>query len=372
MVLSLRNLAIFSALASLATAQTYSTCNPLNETCGDDAALGTEHTWYFNDTLDSTVWNMSTGVMNITSDGGGFTISEEGDSTLLQSNFYIFFGVVESWVKMATGQGVVSSIVLESDDLDEIDWEWVGYNNSEVQTNFFGKGNTTSYDRGENFYVDDAYNNYHNYTTYWTSSKTEWWLDGELKRTLHYNDSLALYGKNYPQTPCQVKVSCWPAGQESASVGTIQWAHGLVEWENGPFTMWVQSIRVQDFHTGKSYSYGDKTGSYTSIKVNEPTANSTVKTEIETVKTPSLTLSQKWAKLSNGVHIGVYTAAGVVGAAIVGAFLFWCLKQRKQGRLEQALGDTNYDAQRNEMQAYQNNWKQSEWKQNNGYQQVNS
>jgi Glycosyl hydrolases family 16 len=40
----------------------------------------------------------------------------------MMSNHYIFFGRVETWLKSAPGQGIVSSIVLESDDLDEIDW----------------------------------------------------------------------------------------------------------------------------------------------------------------------------------------------------------------------------------------------------------
>jgi hypothetical protein len=33
--------------------------------------------------------------------------------------------------------------------------------------------------------------------------------------------------------------------------------------------MTVQKVRVQDFHTGKEYSYGDRSGSWESIKVTE-------------------------------------------------------------------------------------------------------
>lgn len=40
----------------------------------------------------------------------------------MQSNFYIFFGVVSTVMKAAPGQGIISSIVMESDDLDEVDW----------------------------------------------------------------------------------------------------------------------------------------------------------------------------------------------------------------------------------------------------------
>ena len=256
-----------AALANYATAQTSTTCNPLDKTCPADPALGTEHTWNFNETLDSTIWNMTDGAIKYTDEGAEFTLDSEGSSLLLQSNFYIFFGVVETWVKMAKGAGIISSIVLESDDLDEIDWEWVGYNTSEVQTDFFGKGNTTSYDRGTNVYVENADTEFHNYTTYWTQDVLEWWLDGNLVRTLNYNESLTLWGKNYPQTPCQVKVSIWPSGESSESEGTIEWGGGLVDWDDAPFTMTVQKMRVVDFHTGKEYKYGDETGSWQSIDV---------------------------------------------------------------------------------------------------------
>lgn len=40
-------------------------------------------------------------------------------------------------MKAASGQGIVSSIVLESDDLDEIDWEFLGGDTTQVQSNFY-------------------------------------------------------------------------------------------------------------------------------------------------------------------------------------------------------------------------------------------
>lgn len=263
--------AALAALAGSAAAQTSTNCNPLEKDCPADPALGTEHSWWFNSSsqLDSTIWDMSTGSITYSNDAAEFTISKVNESTLLQSNFFIFFGVVESWVKMATGAGIVSSVVLESDDLDEIDWEWVGYNTSEVQSNFFGKGNTTTYDRGGTHYVPNADTEWHNYTTYWNSDRLEWWIDGKLARTVLYTDKLALGGKNYPQTPSRVKISNWPAGLKGESQGKIEWAGGLVDYSKGPFTMSVQRIRVQDFHTGKEYSYGDRTGDWTSIKVAE-------------------------------------------------------------------------------------------------------
>ncbi|KAJ5118793.1 Concanavalin A-like lectin/glucanase subgroup [Penicillium atrosanguineum] len=358
------NLAVLATLASNAFAQTSTLCNPLEKSCPADPALGTTHEWYFNTTLDTAIWNMTTGDYTTTDDGAEFTISKEGESTLLQSNFYIFFGVVESWVKMAKGGGVISSVVLESDDLDEIDWEWVGYNTSQVQSNFFGKGNDTTFNRGGFHAVANADTEFHNYTTYWDSDKLEWWIDGDLVRTVPYSTDSTLQGKNYPQTPCQVKISNWPAGTKNAARGTIEWAGGLVDYSKGPFTMTVQKIRIQDFHTGKEYSYGDHSGDWQSINVAE--GNSTA---LNDINNPPKSLAEKWDDLGTGAHAGVYVGAAAAGTLVLVALGLYCVRKRRQGRLEQALGNDQYDNDRNEMQNYQNDWKASEWR-TSGYHQV--
>ncbi|KAJ5768393.1 hypothetical protein N7533_000976 [Penicillium manginii] len=343
------NLIALAALAGSAAAQTHSDCDPTKrDGCPADSALGTEHTWYFNETLDSTIWNMSTGSINYVDDGAEFTIEAVNASTLLQSNFYIFFGVVESWVKMAKGAGIVSSVVLESDDLDEIDWEWVGYNTSSVQTNFFGKGNDSTFDRGAFHNVANADSEFHNYTTYWDQYKLEWYIDNELVRTLKYDDKGTLGGKNYPQTPCRVKVSNWPAGTKEAAQGTVDWAGGLVNYDDAPFTMTVGKVRIQDFHTGKEYTYGDKTGDWQSIKKS---------------------LAEKWDDLGTGAHVGVYVGASAAGVLLIAGFMLWCLRQRRKGRLEYALDDARYANERTDAQNFQNDWKQTEWR-NSGYRQV--
>lgn len=54
--------------------------------------------------------------------GAAFVINEQGDSPTIESDFYIFFGSVEVKMRAANGVGIISTTVLESDDLDEIDW----------------------------------------------------------------------------------------------------------------------------------------------------------------------------------------------------------------------------------------------------------
>jgi hypothetical protein len=56
------------------------------------------------------------------SNGAEFIMSKETDAPTITSNWYIFFGKVDLVIQAAPGTGIVSSFVMESDDLDEIDW----------------------------------------------------------------------------------------------------------------------------------------------------------------------------------------------------------------------------------------------------------
>lgn len=55
-------------------------------------------------------------------DGAHFRVEKSKDSPTIVSNFYIMWGKFEVTMKASPGAGIVSSIVLQSEDLDEIDW----------------------------------------------------------------------------------------------------------------------------------------------------------------------------------------------------------------------------------------------------------
>ena len=260
------NLVALLAIVAPVASQTWTSCNPLNETnCPSDAALGMNYTYDFTKSTAGSTWNTTAGNLIYGDNGAAFVINARGDAPTIQSNFYIFFGEVEVWMKAATGQGVVSSIVLESDDLDEVDWELIGGNNTHVESNYFGKGNTTSYDRAVWHPIDKPQETFHNYTTRWTAEKLEWFIDGNPIRTLEYKDANG--GKNFPQTPMNIRLGVWAAGDHANNNYTIRWAGGETDYNKGPYTMSVKSARVTDFSSGKEYKYGDKTGSWQSIQV---------------------------------------------------------------------------------------------------------
>ncbi len=255
----------FAALASAflfapSTAQTYSNCNPvLRSGCPADSALGKTVNINFNSASDSftTQGNPTYG-----SNGVSFTVAKSGDSPQLTSKWYIMFGKVDIYVKAAPGAGIVSSFVLQSDDLDEIDWEWLGADGGEVQTNYFGKGQTTTYDRAAFNAAPNNQGGFHKYTIVWTPQQIIWQVDGNTVRTLEPANA----NGQYPQTPMQVKFGAWSGGDSSNSPGTVQWARGPTDYSKGPFTMQVASIMVQDYSTGTTYTYGDQSGNWQSIK----------------------------------------------------------------------------------------------------------
>ncbi|KAK3942701.1 putative glycosidase crf1 [Diplogelasinospora grovesii] len=257
--------------SSMVSAQTWSSCNPLTSgSCPADTALGmTIDVDFTKGAVNSFV--ASGGTPSYGSDDGvTFTVSKSGDAPQLQSLFYIMFGRVEITMKCAPGAGIVSSVVLQSDDLDEIDIEWLGADDSEMQTNYFGKGQTGSYNRGQ---FNPAPNNQAQFVTYtvdWTADRIVWYVGGTAVRTLTYDDA----NGQYPQTPMQIKFGAWSGGDPSNNAaGTVEWARGPTDYSKGPFSMQVRSIIVSDYSTGKSYTYGDTSGTWQSIKSNGGTIN---------------------------------------------------------------------------------------------------
>ncbi|KAK0734109.1 glycoside hydrolase family 16 protein [Lasiosphaeria miniovina] len=256
-------------LANAAFAQTWSSCNPLyTTTCPANTALGMNVDVEFtNGAVNSFV--ASGGIPTYGADGATFTVAKSGDAPQLTSVFYIMFGRVEVTMKSAPGAGIVSSLVLQSDDLDEIDMEWLGADSTEVQTNYFGKGQTGSFNRGQ---FNPAANNqgqFIKYTIDWTADRIMWYVDGTAVRTLTFNDAAG----QYPQTPMQIKFGAWSGGDPSNPSGTIEWARGPTDYSKGPFSMSVKSVVVSDYSTGKSYTYGDTSGTWQSIKSDGGTIN---------------------------------------------------------------------------------------------------
>lgn len=60
--------------------------------------------------------------------------------TLVANNHYLWYGKITAKVKSSRGAGVVTGFILLGDTKDEIDYEFVGADLANVQTNYYFQG----------------------------------------------------------------------------------------------------------------------------------------------------------------------------------------------------------------------------------------
>lgn len=247
-------------------------------------------------------------------------MAKDGDAPQLNSKWYIMFGHVDYVIQAAPGGGIVSSATLQSDDLDEIDWEWLGGDDQQAQSNFFGKGQTTSYNRGAYHSAPGNHDGFHTYSIDWTADQISWLIDGTTVRT---QTAANTNGYPYPQTPMMIKVGAWSGGAPSNPPGTIgkskslcfncnqantvlsEWAGGPTNYAAGPHTMYLKSISATDYSTGTQYSYSGTDGTWQSITAVGGTVNSQGSTgsNQEAAAAPSVTASSNSAPMPfSGTH----------------------------------------------------------------------
>lgn len=290
------NKALILALAAstLVTAQTHTDCDPRKKKCPDAPALGKTVTIDFTKSKGEEYLHTLPGttVEYDGEKGAIFSIANEKQAPTKASDDYIFFGELHCEIQAAAGPGIVTSIVLQSDDLDEIDWEWVGGDNKQVQSNYFSKGDTTTYDRGGYHDVANPIGQFHSYGIVWTQEKIDWTIDGAVVRTLTYAD--AGNGAKFPQSPMQIKMGTWTAGRSDAPEGTVTWAGGKADFSNGPAIGYYKNCKIVDYMGGKtgatSYSYPDGyDGRYQSVIVKTDGSKSDEDDSTTTSKAPAST-----------------------------------------------------------------------------------
>lgn len=271
-LLALTSLIVFSsATLSDGGSSTSDLCNPLSSSsCQADKALATDLSEDFSTKSSNFEIVSAESGVSYGDDGLTLTIKKRLDNPSLKSKFYIMFGRIEAHIKAGNGTGIVSSFYLQSDDLDEIDIEFLGGDDTQFQSNYFSKGDTTTYDRGEYHTIggDSPQSAFHNYTIDWTEKECVWYLDGNAVRTLKNTSS-----EGYPQSPMYLMTGIWAGGDSSNEAGTVEWAGGKTDYSQAPFAMHIKDLVVSDYSTGKEYSYSDKSGDWTSIKAKDGEVN---------------------------------------------------------------------------------------------------
>ncbi|KAL4935169.1 concanavalin A-like lectin/glucanase domain-containing protein [Aspergillus oleicola] len=289
----LKYAAALASVLPLTVAQTFTDCNPLEETCKPDPGLNSKSFDSDFTQGDSALdgWVKAAGDVNFGPDGAELTINKKGDAPTIETDFYFFFGKAEVVMKTAPGTGIVSSVVVESDVLDEVDWEALGGVPTQVQTNYFGKGDTSSYDRVTYEPVDGPQSSFHTYTIEWTPQTISWAIDGDTRRTLTRAEAQG--GSRFPQTPARLRIGIWAGGDPSNGEGTIEWAGGETDYGAAPFTMYIKSVHIENTYPGNEYSYSDNSGDWQSIDVDnsKPDTSSSSSSTSSDTTTSSTTIT---------------------------------------------------------------------------------
>ncbi|EDU43732.1 SKN1 Beta-glucanase Beta-glucan synthetase [Pyrenophora tritici-repentis] len=213
------------------------------------------------------------------------TMAQGTVGTLLASTYYVWYGKICSKIGSAQGKGVVTAFILMSDVKDEIDYEWVGADTANVQSNFYSQG-VTVYTNGKNLTVPDGntVEEMHEYCIDWSEDSLIWSINGDKQRTLNRKDTWNSTSRrfDYPQTPARIMLSLWPAGLPTNEPGTVAWAGGEIDWNspymiNGYYAARFQEVTVDcyDPPSGaqvkgkKTYKYTDKAGTNNTVAITD-------------------------------------------------------------------------------------------------------
>lgn len=104
----------------------------------------------------------------------------------------------------------------------------------------------------------------HTYTIDWKKDSITFLIDGKEVRKVSYEEAKG--GSRYPQTPMNLRIGIWAGGDPSNGEGTIEWAGGATDYSQAPFTMYVESVHIQNYNPADSYKWTDNSGSWESIE----------------------------------------------------------------------------------------------------------
>ncbi|SCU92044.1 LADA_0F13894g1_1 [Lachancea dasiensis] len=176
--------------------------------------------------------------------------------SLLSSTKSFLYGRVAVEMKTAPGVGVITAFVLMSAVKDEIDYEFLGGEVNNAQSNYYYRGELIHTRMLKTPINPDSDRKYHVYELDWDEDRIQWWIDGSIVRTLYRGETFDPVNRvyKYPSTPMRLELAIWPGGLEGNDLGTVMWAGGLIDWKNsadivekGRFEMIVKSVKITPY-----------------------------------------------------------------------------------------------------------------------------
>ncbi|KAF8889590.1 concanavalin A-like lectin/glucanase domain-containing protein [Infundibulicybe gibba] len=211
-------------------------CKDAIHTFANNSRILTNST-YFDGNASAYDWVVDKGtIMNTNSSGGelAMLLTQTNGGTRLSSTRYLHYGTVTATLKTGKWGGVVTAFITMSDIKDEIDWEFPGATTDQGQTNFFWQGVIPSKTAGDTSKgLQDTSSNYHDFTIDWQPQAMTFSVDGKAVRVVNQADNVDSTGlSRYPNTPSRIQLSIWPAGINTSAPGTVEWAGGMISWND--------------------------------------------------------------------------------------------------------------------------------------------
>ncbi|PPQ80560.1 hypothetical protein CVT25_001594 [Psilocybe cyanescens] len=227
-------------------------CQDATYTFSDQSRILTNST-FFDGNSTKYDWVVDKG--NIINDKGDLAmlLTQTNGGTRLSSTKYVHYGKITANLKTGRWGGVVTAFITMSDIKDEIDWEFPGAKTTEAQSNLFWQGvvPTTTTDGKTHDVSSDTFSNFHDYTIDWEPDTLTFSIDNQVVRTVKKSDTINATGvASFPTTPSRVQLSIWPAGIDGVSKGTVDWAGGMINWDDpdyksaGQFYAIVHSVSI--------------------------------------------------------------------------------------------------------------------------------
>lgn len=181
----------------------------------------------------------------------------QGLGSVVSTTRFMQYGKVVARIKTGSSSpGVVSAFILRNEEPgDEIDFEIVGRDPTEAQTNFYYRtppyttsdlvdySNAGKTPLGLNTALD-----FHDYEIEWLPDYISWKIDGRVVRSVFRNQTkddelvvdpaTGLKAKKFPSTPARIQFGIWDGGQ--GSNGTAAWAGTPTDWSKPDQTYEIQ------------------------------------------------------------------------------------------------------------------------------------
>lgn len=156
--------------------------------------------------------------------------AERGKEVAVSWSGWFQFGRVCASLKIGKGNGIVSALFLASyapghEIDDEVDFEWVGNNIWNVQSNWFAEDRAVYAANSRSHGIADSFSNFQTVCIERTGDYVKWEINGNAVRQIPSSTP------GFPTRPAKLILDIWDGGR-GTSPGIMSWAGGWTDWNN--------------------------------------------------------------------------------------------------------------------------------------------